>query len=228
VNSIKPPVEEQQLQRASAQLDQAEVRVQATRASSSVSPPPSNNSSSQNQAQTQTQQPPASSSQRAPQASNNGTTNGGSQPQPSTASTPQKSSSTTTQASNAPAAPVGANQVRVRSFAGDTFLGQTWVEVRTADLRFVAPASWNVAGLQLDASGIATVGAANSIGFAGPDVTVIVNLKTGNLDAVVNGQSIPSFQRTDLQSLFILAADKAPLLRHIVESVQFTGATKTP
>ena len=40
----------------------------------------------------------------------------------------------------------------------------------------------------------------------------------------MNGQSVPSFQRTDLQSLFVLAQDKAPILRHMAESMQLTGA----
>jgi hypothetical protein len=115
----------------------------------------------------------------------------------------------------------------VRGLSNDTTGNLNWVEIRTSDLRFVAPAGWNIVGILQDASGIATL-SGTTIGFAGPDNSAIIfNVRTLNFDAVINGQAFPSFQRIDAGELANRAGPAAIFLRHMVESLESTSG-RTP
>ena len=95
-----------------------------------------------------------------------------------------------------------------------------WIEVRTSDIKFLAPANWSIVGIVQDANGIATLGGATTIGFAGPDGSAIIfNLKTLNFDALIGGQAYPSFQRLDAGELANRAGPAAIWMRHMADSL---------
>lgn len=209
---IKPPVGEvnearEQIQAAQNQLLAAEEKVQTIK--QTISPP----ASAQSNTTTQPAQPqPSNSSQ---QTQPGGNTSPGTQSQttaqPTVPAFPQ---------SNAPIGPVPAGQVRIRGLSNDRTANLNWIEVRTSDLKFLAPANWSIVGIVQDANGIATLGGATTIGFAGPDGSAIIfNLKTLNFDALIGGQAYPSFQRMDAGELANRAGPAAIWMRHMSDSL---------
>ena len=124
------------------------------------------------------------------------------------------------QPSQAQSGPVPAGQVRVRGISNDTTANMNWVEVRTSDIKFLAPANWSIVGIVQDANGIATLGGSTSIGFAGPDGSAIIfNLRTLNFDAVIKGEAYPSFQRMDALELANRAGTASIYMRHMADSL---------
>jgi hypothetical protein len=196
-----------ELQKVKADLDQAELRLAAARAES---PTPA----------------PTQSQAAAPSPTN----------APATATPVPATPTPAGPATPVPtAAPPQGNEVRLTLAAGDTTLGTTWLEVRTANLRFLIPASWepNVAvndqGISVVETGYLVI---NSAG-----VTLLVNLESAEFNAIVNGGT-PFVLRTeggdgDLISDADLAAragSSAAILEHIVDSIDLTGApaSQTP
>jgi hypothetical protein len=216
-SSIKPPVGEpqdalQQIRDAQTQLQQAEEKVQVVAAKQQIAPP------AQSQQQPAQAQQPSTSNQQA-QPGNN--------PQQPPAQSQAPAQPTVPafqpQQSNVPVGPVPAGHIRVRGLSNDRTANLNWVEIRTADFKFAAPANWSIVGIVQDASGIATLGGATSIGFASPDGSAIIfNTRTLNFDAVMNGQAFPSFQRIDPVELAQRAGPAALLMRHMVESLETT------
>ena len=209
---IKPPVGEvnearEQIQAAQNQLLAAEEKVQTIKQTIS---PPASAQSNNNATQPATQQP--SNSQQTQQGGNTkpGTQNQ-TAAQPTVPAFPQ---------SNAQIGPVPAGQVRVRGLSNDRTANMNWIEVRTSDIKFLAPANWSIVGIVQDANGIATLGGATTIGFAGPDGSAIIfNLKTLNFDALIGGQAYPSFQRLDAGELANRAGPAAIWMRHMADSL---------
>jgi hypothetical protein len=212
VSLIKPPVGEpnesrEQITAAQNQLLAAEEKVYVIR--QAIAPPAAQANN------------PVAPAQNQPSASNQPGSTQGSAPAQSQAQ-PQPTVPAF-QPSQAQLGPVPAGQVRVRGLSNDTTGNMNWVEVRTSDLRFVAPAGWNIVGILQNASGIATLGGP-TIGFAGPDGSAIIfNTKTLNFDAVINGQAFPSFQRIDAAELSTRAGPAAAIMRHMVESLETTN-----
>ena len=212
-SSIKPPVGEpqdalQQIKDAQAQLIQAEEKIQVAAKQQSIAPPASQ------QQPSQAQQPSTSNQQAQP----------GSNPQQPSAQSQAAAQPTVPafkpQQSNVPVGPVPAGQVRVIPLSNDRTANLNWVEIRTSDTKFVAPANWSIVGIVTDSNGIATLGGATSIGFASPDgAAIIFNTRTLNFDAVINGQAFPSFQRIDPVELAQRAGTGALLMRHMAESL---------
>jgi hypothetical protein len=213
VNLIKPPVGEpnesrEQITAAQNQLLAAAEKVHTIAARQAIAPP---SAQASNPAPAQVQ-PPASNQPVAPQ--------GNTQPLPSQAQV--QPTVPAFQPSQAQSGPVPAGQVRVRGLSNDTTANLNWVEIRTSEVRFVAPAGWNIVGVLQNASGIATL-SGPTIGFAGPDGSaVIFNTKTMNFDAVIAGQAFPSFQRIDTGELANRAGPAAIMMRHMVESLEIT------
>jgi hypothetical protein len=209
---IKPPIGEvnearEQIQAAQNQLLAAEEKVQTIK--STISPP----ASAQSNNGTQPAQPqPSNNNQPAQQGGN---TKPSSQnqtaAQPTVPAFPQ---------SSAQIGPVPAGQVRVRGISNDRTANLNWIEIRTSDIKFLAPANWSIVGIVQDANGIATLGGATTIGFAGPDGSAIIfNLKTLNFDALIGGQAYPSFQRIDAGELANRAGPAAIWMRHMADSL---------
>ncbi len=130
-------------------------------------------------------------------------------------------------------APLQPGQVRIGLLANDTFAGMTWQEIRTANARFIAPSSWQVANVASDANGVARL-VGNSVGLAGSDpvpVIVVADVEgatAGQIIAVVNGQTM--LLRTSdgrfisTEDLVAKAAPVALQLRHLLESFDITPA----
>lgn len=209
---IKPPVGEpsearEAIQAAQNQLLAAEEKVLA--AKQTISPP----ASAQSNNNPQPAQQPSSSSQQTQQSGNaRPSSPSQTQAQPTVPAFPQQS--------NAPMGPVPAGQVRIRGLSNDRTANMNWIEVRTSDIKFLAPANWSIVGIVQDANGIATLGGATTIGFASADGSAIIfNLRTLNFDAVINGQAFPSFQRIDPGELANRAGSAAIWMRHMAESL---------
>ena len=218
---IKPPAGEprealQQLQQAQAQLQQAEEKVQVIAAKQAISPPVSSQpSTTQSQQPAQTQLSSSSSGQTQPQGNSQ-------QPSPQN-SVPKPPTLPPSAQSNVPTGPVAPGQIRVRVLGSDTTANMNWVEIRTTEAKFVAPANWSIVGIVQDANGFATLGGNTSIGFAGPDGSAIIfNVRTLNFDGVINGQAFPSFQRIDPVELSNRAGAAAVYMRHMVESLELS------
>jgi hypothetical protein len=206
-NSIKPPVGDlnearEQIQAAQNQLMAAEDKVQA------ISPP----ASAQSNNNPQPAQQPSSNSQAQQGGNTRPSTQSQAQSQPTVPAFPQ--------AQQAQSGPVPAGQVRIRGLSNDTTGNMNWIEVRTSDIKFAAPANWSIVGIVQDANGIATLGGATTIGFASPDGSAIIfNLRTLNFDAVIAGQAYPSFQRIEPGELANRAGPAAIWMRHMAESL---------
>jgi cytoskeletal protein RodZ len=133
----------------------------------------------------------------------------------------------------APVATVGAGQIRVSALPGDTTFQMQWLEVRTADISFAIPAGWSTPSVVLGASNVATL---NSSQFRidSPDgkVLAIVNLKTGETIAIVDGKQLAlrgegqDGDPIDVTTLVAQAgAGEATLaLFHLVESIDVAAA----
>lgn len=211
-NTIKPPVGEptdarEQITAAQNQLLAAEEKVQVI-AAKTISPPQSAQSNNGTQP---AQQPSSSNQQSQPQ---------GNQPSSTQSQAPRQPTVPAFQPSQAQIGPIPAGQIRVRGLSNDTTANMNWVEVRTSDIKFLAPAIWSIVGIVQDANGIATLGASTSIGFAGPDGSaVIFNLRTLNFDAVIKGEAYPSFQRMDPLELANRAGTASVFMRHMADSL---------
>ena len=156
-NTIKPPVGEanearEQITAAQNQLLAAEEKVQAVK--QTIAPPQSAQSNSGTQP---AQQPSSSNQQSQPQ---------GTQPSSSQSQAPRQPTVPAFQPSQAQTGPVPAGQIRVRGISNDTTANMNWVEVRTSDIKFLAPANWSIVGIVQDANGFATLGGSTSIGFS--------------------------------------------------------------
>jgi hypothetical protein len=213
---IKPPAGEvnearETIQAAQNQLLAAEEKVQTIAAKQTIAPPASAQSSNSGAQPSQPQQP--SSTQQTQ-------TQGGNTRPTQPAQAPVQPTVPAFQPSQAQIGPVPAGQVRVRGLANDTTANLNWVEVRTSDLKFLAPANWSIVGIVQDANGIATLGGATTIGFASPDGSAIIfNLRTLNFDAVIKGEAFPSFQRMDSGELANRAGPAAIWMRHMADSL---------
>jgi hypothetical protein len=210
-SSIKPPVGDlnearEQIQAAQNQLLAAEEKVQTIK--SAISPPASSLPTNGTQPAQQ------------PSSANNQTQQGGNTRPSSQSQAPTQPTVPAFPQSQAAVGPVPAGQVRIRGLSNDTTGNMNWIEVRTSDIKFAAPANWSIVGIVQDANGIATLGGATTIGFASPEGSAIIfNLKTLNFDAVINGQAYPSFQRIDAGELANRAGPAAIWMRHMAESL---------
>jgi hypothetical protein len=114
---------------------------------------------------------------------------------------------------------------------GDTTYSMTWVEVRTTEISFLIPSDWKTPSVTINANGIGTL---SSIQFRvdSPDGTtlVIVNLKTGETLAIVDGQQLslrhegPDGAPVDLSTLVSTAGPSTPALYRLVESITLATA----
>jgi hypothetical protein len=125
-------------------------------------------------------------------------------------------------------APLLPGQVRYSLLPNDQTYGLTWMEVRTASLRFLVPSDWEISGVTVDGSGVATL-ASNFIPLRGrvgsqPVVVIVSALgRPGEIRAIVNKELV---LRTDagvvisVAELVTEAGPAAPHLRRLIETFQ--------
>jgi hypothetical protein len=134
-------------------------------------------------------------------------------------------------------APLGPNQVAITILENDATYDLSWVEVRTSELRFVVPRDFEISGITVSSSGIATY-SGPWLAAHGPNrVTVTVHLSDGSITALLDGQSVQLRGRgrdgeaISLEELVRVASPSGvvPHLRYMIESVTFlVDPTPTP
>ena len=178
--------------------------------------------------------PVAPAPTEAPQAT--ATTQPAVEPTAAPATTPTAQATAQPAVTSVPAtpAPLQAGQVRITSLPNDRTYDRSWTEVSTSDISFLIPADWKIPGVTFNASGVGTL-ASNSLRIDSPDATVlvIVNVKSGLTQAIVNDQPFtlrgdgPDGEPIELSSLVTVAGPSTPALYRLVESIQLT-ASATP
>jgi hypothetical protein len=147
--------------------------------------------------------------------------------EPATATPPAAAVSPTAPAVVPTAAPIVGDQVRISLSPTDATYGLSWVEIRTATIRFVIPSNWKVVGVTPNATGVATF-EGNFLRIDGPNVLVIVNTKSGEINALLDGQPVELLSEDreliGLSELIEVAGLIAPELRHLLESVELSGS----
>jgi hypothetical protein len=122
--------------------------------------------------------------------------------------------------------PVAAGQVRIRLLPNDTTYGLTWTEVRTANISFVIPSSWELATVTVNANGLATLDTP-FLRIDGKDIILIVNTQSGAIDALIDGNQVSLRSKAgkliELPELVEEAGELAPVLRHLLESIRLSG-----
>jgi hypothetical protein len=102
------------------------------------------------------------------------------------------------------------------------------------------PTTWKIPGVNFNGSGIGTVGS-SSLRLDSPDgsVIVIVDLKSGGIQALINNQMItlrgqgPDGEPIETAALVTVAGQSSPALFRLVESTELTvpatpSATPSP
>ncbi|MPZ49152.1 MAG: hypothetical protein GEU75_07615 [Dehalococcoidia bacterium] len=156
-------------------------------------------------------------------------------------SQPSAAASTTPEPTNTPAAtatarpgptatpaPVLTGQVRMRLLPGDTTYGLSWTEVRTSNMSFVIPATWEVTNVVVNSSGIATLDS-SWLSIEGDGVAVLANTRNGEIQSLIEGERIElrtegkNGEVIDLEELVQVADEAALPLRHMLASLELTG-----
>lgn len=131
-------------------------------------------------------------------------------------------------------APLLAGQIRATSLPNDHLYELDWMRLETTEISFLVPANWKVPGIAFSATGTGTLGS-STLRIDSPDATVlvIVNMKTGLAQAIINDKAVALRaegtygQPIDLASLVTLAGPSTPALYRLVESIELT-APPTP
>jgi hypothetical protein len=126
---------------------------------------------------------------------------------------------------SATALPPRQGEVRLSLLASDTTFGLSWVQVQTADLKFVIPSSWQVVGITVNNNGLAVL-ENNFLRIDGPDVIVMVNTDEAEFNAIAAGQLLAlrteEGKLINAEELVARAGPLAPQLHHLVESIVTT------
>lgn len=135
-------------------------------------------------------------------------------------------------------APVAPGQVSVSLFPSDRTLSLDWVEVRTANLRFLVPSRWQVTGFSQNASGVATLESHYVIVYGPSNLVMLVDTRSGEISALVESQALTlreggvSGAVVSIDELVAKAASIALELRHLLGSLRLFGeladGTPTP
>jgi hypothetical protein len=131
--------------------------------------------------------------------------------------------------------PLGPNDIRLRVVPGDTAFGLTWAEVETEHFRILIPASWQLIGPSFDANGLGHVEVLR-LTFDAPDGAIIqANASTGEIQAIINGNSLVLRNKTALGGARLTVSDLvaetgayAGQLDHMLGSVVHVVPTPTP
>jgi hypothetical protein len=121
-------------------------------------------------------------------------------------------------------APLTGDQIRIVILEDDDTYGLSWVEVTTKDLRFVYPRNWTVSGVTPNANGLATMAGANFILHGPSDLTVVVGLRDGSIQAIIGGSRVILRDDDEVIDLLELVEIAGPLdvvaeLRYMIESL---------
>jgi hypothetical protein len=131
--------------------------------------------------------------------------------------------------------PLGPNDIRLRVVPGDTSFGLTWAEVETEHFRILIPASWRLIGPSFDANGFGHLEVLR-LTFNAPDGAIIqANASTGEIQAIINGNSLVLRNKTALGGARLTVSDLvaetgayAGQLDHMLGSVVHVVPTPTP
>jgi hypothetical protein len=152
-----------------------------------------------------------------------------SQPAAATTTTPPTATPPAATATPGPVATPAAlaeDQVAIRILTSDRTYGMTWTEVRTADIEFVIPTTWEVVNIKVNSSGLATLDTA-FLRVDGDDIITQINTRTGAITALIDGANVElredgeDGEIIDLEELIEVAGDDAPALRHLLETFTF-------
>lgn len=135
----------------------------------------------------------------------------------------------------ATAVPPRGSEVRVALLPSDNTLDLAWAEVKTAEVRFLMPSSCSL-NTTTNSEGISIVETNNLIATCtNPNLRVFVNIKAGEFSAIVNnGPSFtlrtegPEGKAASADDIDAKAGSGAPVLRHLVESIELTGSLAKP
>ena len=132
--------------------------------------------------------------------------------------------------------PLQPGQVSVALLPGDNFASMSWTEIRTTTIRFVAPSDWTIVGLNVDSSGIATLGGDNlRVQNQAVNVLVNLNVKNGETVAIVDGQQIRLRSRgadgdpiSAIDAISKTGPETGATLYHLTESIELAEPEPTP
>ncbi|HEX5368853.1 MAG TPA: hypothetical protein VFY10_05495 [Dehalococcoidia bacterium] len=158
--------------------------------------------------------------------------------QPTATSTPLPTT-TTTPVASPPAGPeepatVTGDQIFIGPALGDNTAGVLWTALHTSTIRLVVPSSWQLDPFQIDKNGLAVLTTEAIVvrhKTADHEITVLVSVSNGEVDALIDGQPVqlrsegPDGTPIDAAKLASVAGADAPLLHHLVESVELLNAT---
>lgn len=130
------------------------------------------------------------------------------------------------------------DQVEIRVRPDDNAAGTSWVNIWTTKIRFAVPGYWKVSGVSSNRNGVATLDT-GVLGFEGPNVNVMVDMETGEINVIVGNKSFvlrsagPDGQTLGTEDLVANAGIATLELRHLVETMEILHhptptATKTP
>jgi hypothetical protein len=148
---------------------------------------------------------------------------------PSSTRTP-RSTATARPGPTATPLPLQPRQVSIRLDPSDTTYGMSWTAVRTANMSFAIPTSWEITNLVVNANGIANLDS-NFIFISGEEANVIVNTQNAEILATIDGgprvvlrTEGKNGKLIDLEALVAQAEEVALELRHLLTSLKLTGS----
>ncbi len=170
--------------------------------------------------------------------------------QPTATGTPAPSTTpaiTTTPASSPTTPPtepatVTGDQIFIGPALGDNTAGVLWTALHTSTIRLVVPSSWQMDPYQINKDGLAVLTTqAIVVRNEADGITVLILVANGEVDALIDGQVVHlrtegvDGSTIDSAKLADVAGLDAPLLHHIIESVELLNpstpapaATETP
>jgi hypothetical protein len=147
--------------------------------------------------------------------------------QPAPATTPTAEATRSASTPTATPGPVQAGQVDVRLLTDDRAAGLFWVQFRTSSISFLVPSEWTATGIVAE-NGVPKL-QTTLLAFSNSNLTVLVDLETGGIDVLLNGQPFvlrtggPNSATISAEDLQALAGPYSAILTHISESVTLIG-----
>ena len=152
---------------------------------------------------------------------------------------PTSPPATATAATTVPANPAALQpgQVAISLRPSDNFANLSWTEVRTTTIHFVMPSDWTVAGLTIASNGTASLNGSQHIRVQNPSASIVavVNVKTGETSAIVDGQVITlrgeGFHGALISPSDLVGkagADAGIPLYHLADSIEVPEPEPTP